>query len=186
MLLTPAQIKPKSETELFFLFFTRGGCASCLRACLGARLLPQSYQYPNLSKGADRAGGQLRGDKECPFSGVTKSGRVWRKVPESGARSVTPSLWLGQGNHPAWLTTALESRNLASYMVPEGRPSAVPMLVTAFWTHLFLHFRMYQCMVAIVSLFRPNLPVFIGLRKTCCMETMNWSRLSVSSLCSCT
>ena len=25
--------------------------------------------------------------KECPFSGVTKSGRVWRKVPESEARS---------------------------------------------------------------------------------------------------
>ena len=48
----------------------------------------QSYQYPNLSEGADRVGGQLRGDKECPFSGVTKSGRVWRKVPESGAQSV--------------------------------------------------------------------------------------------------
>ena len=31
---------------------------------------------------------QLRGDKECPFSGITKSGRVWRKVPENGARSV--------------------------------------------------------------------------------------------------
>ena len=45
-------------------------------------------QYPNLSEGADRVGGQLRRDKECPFSGVTKSGRVWRKVPESGARSV--------------------------------------------------------------------------------------------------
>ena len=74
------------ETELFF--FTRGGCASCLRACLGARLLPQFYQYLNLSEGADRVGGQLRGHKECPFSGVTKSGRVWRKVPESGARSV--------------------------------------------------------------------------------------------------
>ena len=29
------------------LSFTRGGCVSCLRACLGARLLPQSYQYPN-------------------------------------------------------------------------------------------------------------------------------------------
>ena len=26
--------------------------------------------------------------KECPFSGVTKSGRVWRKVPESDSRSV--------------------------------------------------------------------------------------------------
>ena len=30
----------------------------------------------------------MSGDKECPFSGVTKSGRVWRKVPESDARSV--------------------------------------------------------------------------------------------------
>ena len=29
------------KTELFF--FTRGGCISCLRGCLGARLLPQSY-----------------------------------------------------------------------------------------------------------------------------------------------
>ena len=55
---------------------------------LGARLFPQSYQYPNLSEGADRVGGQLRGDKECPFSGVTKCGRVWRKVPESDAGSV--------------------------------------------------------------------------------------------------
>ena len=26
--------------------------------------------------------------KECPFNGVTKSGRVWRKVPEGDARSV--------------------------------------------------------------------------------------------------
>ena len=47
----------------------------------------------NLSEDADRVGGQLRGDKECPFSGVTKSGGVWRKVPESNARSV-----------PVWLT----------------------------------------------------------------------------------
>ena len=55
---------------------------------MGARLLPQSYRYRNLSEGADRVGGQLRGDKEYPFRGVTKSGRVWRKVPESDARSV--------------------------------------------------------------------------------------------------
>ena len=47
------------------------GCVSCLRGCLGARLLPQSYQYPKLSEDADRVGGQLRGGKECPFSGVT-------------------------------------------------------------------------------------------------------------------
>ena len=58
-------------------------------------------------KGADRVGGQLHGDKECPFSGVTKSGRVWSKVPESGAWSVPPILppppppalgnWVGVG-----------------------------------------------------------------------------------------
>ena len=35
------------ETELSFS--TRGGCVSRLRGCLGVRLLPQSYQYPNLS-----------------------------------------------------------------------------------------------------------------------------------------
>ena len=95
MLLTPAQIEPKSfesGQNSFFLFFTRGGCISCLRGCLGARLLPQSYHYPNLSEGADRVGGQMRGDKECPFSGVTKSGRVWRKVPESDAVSVGKGL----------------------------------------------------------------------------------------------
>ena len=74
------------------LFFTRGGRVSYLRACLGVRLLSQSYQYPNLSESVECVGGQLRGDKECPFSGVTKSGRVWRKVPESGARSVHAAL----------------------------------------------------------------------------------------------
>ena len=88
MLLTPAHIKPKSfeSRRNSFLFFTRGGCVSCLRACLDARLLLQSYPNPNsrhwfttsflegarkrcsecdpnLSEGADRVGGQLRGDK---------------------------------------------------------------------------------------------------------------------------
>ena len=33
-------------------------------------------------------GGQLRGDEECPFNGVTSSSRVRWKVPESDARSV--------------------------------------------------------------------------------------------------
>ena len=31
---------------------------------------------PNLSEGADSVGGQLLGDKECLFRGVTNSGRV--------------------------------------------------------------------------------------------------------------
>ena len=34
---------------------------------------------PNLSEGADCVGGQVRGDNEGPFSGVTSSGRVWRR-----------------------------------------------------------------------------------------------------------
>ena len=63
-----------------------------LRACFGARLLLQSYWYPSLSEGANRVAGQLRGDKECSFSGVTKSGRVWRRVPESDVRSVNDSI----------------------------------------------------------------------------------------------
>ena len=57
MLLPPAQIKPESFESRRNFFLTRGGCVSCLRACLGARLFPQSYQYPNLSEGADRVGG---------------------------------------------------------------------------------------------------------------------------------
>ena len=28
-------------------------------------------------------GGQLHEDKECPFSGITSSGRVWRKCREA-------------------------------------------------------------------------------------------------------
>ena len=88
------------------LSFTRGGCLSCLCACFGARLLLQSYQYPNLSEGADSVGGQLHGDKECPFSGVTSSGRVCRKVPKSDARSVChclcglPAAVLRRGQRP--------------------------------------------------------------------------------------
>ena len=50
-------------------------------------LLPRSFQYPNLSETVDSVSGQTLGNKECPFSGVTSSGRAWRKVPESDARS---------------------------------------------------------------------------------------------------
>ena len=98
MLLTPAEIKRKSFESRRNSSFARGGCASSLRACLGARLLLQSCQYPNLSEGADRVGGQLRGVKECPFSGVTKSGRGWRKLPESDARSVQATVTLLRRN----------------------------------------------------------------------------------------
>ena len=59
--------------------------------------------------GADRVAGQLRGDKEYPFSGVTKSGRVWRKVPESGARSVMPVLSIAVASSRTKTTLSLTS-----------------------------------------------------------------------------
>ena len=37
---------------------------------------------PNMSGGANSVGGQLRGDKECPFSGVSNFSKVWRKVDD--------------------------------------------------------------------------------------------------------
>ena len=91
MLLTPAQIKPKSFESRRPLFILPGVNAS--HVYVRARALGCFHnQCGNLSEGADHVGGQLHGDKECPFSGVTKSGRVWRKVPESGARSVARSV----------------------------------------------------------------------------------------------
>ena len=65
---------------------------------------------PNPFKGCWRVSGQLRGDKECPFSGVTQSGRVRRKVPESDARSVPPMLTPAECSKPTadsnWKLTA--------------------------------------------------------------------------------
>ena len=91
MLLTPAQIKSKSfESRRNSFFLLRVDAPHVhVRAWVLGCFYMQSYQYPNLSEGADRVGGQLCADKECPFSGVTKSGRVWRKVPESDARSMS-------------------------------------------------------------------------------------------------
>ena len=47
-----------------------------------------SHINTKLSEVADCVGGQLRGDKVCPFSGVTSFGRVGRTVPESDAGSL--------------------------------------------------------------------------------------------------
>ena len=50
-------------------------------------MLPQSHEYPNLMVLIESVDSCAE-IKECPFCGVTSSGRVWRKVPESDARSV--------------------------------------------------------------------------------------------------
>ena len=78
------------ETELFLLprvdashVYVHVWALGCFYSIISTR---------TFRKDADRVGGQLHGDKECPFSGVTKSGRVWRKVSESDARSVRQQL----------------------------------------------------------------------------------------------
>ena len=75
---TQNQDRLNRDGTLFFFFFLPGVDAShvYVRAWALGCFYSLNYQYPNLSEGADRAGGQLRGDKDCPFSGVTKSGRV--------------------------------------------------------------------------------------------------------------
>ena len=61
-------------------------------------LLPQS-QCPNLSESADNVGGPMRRDKECPFSGVTNYGRVWRK--DAGKRGLECGVMADEGAIPA-------------------------------------------------------------------------------------
>ena len=133
MLLTPAQMKPKSFESrrnsffslslslffFFFFFFTRVDAShvNVLAWVLGCFQTPSTVlrhpswrKVPESDSGsvgrfhslistqtfrmcADCVGGQPRGDKECPgFSGITKSGRVWRKVPESDAWSVIQTI----------------------------------------------------------------------------------------------
>ena len=75
MFLTPAQIKPQSF-ESKRNSFLPGVDAPHVYMRAWALGCFQSYQYLNLSEGADHVGGQLHRDNECPFSGVTKSGRA--------------------------------------------------------------------------------------------------------------
>ena len=80
------------ETELFFLpgvdashVYVRALALGCFYSHMSTRTFRRALTAS--------LHGQLRGNKENPFSGVTKSGRVWRKVPEGGAWSVVPRLW---------------------------------------------------------------------------------------------
>ena len=78
----PLQWSDQFETELVFY----PGRTRLMLQPVSTLYHFQSCQYPNLWEDADSVGGQLRGAEECPFSGVTSSSRVWRKVPESDAQ----------------------------------------------------------------------------------------------------
>ena len=75
------------ERDFFLKTWSR--CVSCLCGCLAlccfhSLISTQTFRRAHVS-------GQLRGDKECPFSGVT-TGRVWRKVPEIDPRECVAPL----------------------------------------------------------------------------------------------
>ena len=87
MLLTPAQIKPKSfesrrNSSVFFFLFLPGVDAShvYVRAwalgCFHSLISTETFRMALTAS----VHGQLRGDKECPFSGVTM--KFWQSLEE--------------------------------------------------------------------------------------------------------
>ena len=105
MLLTPAQIKPKSfESRRIFYLFLPGVDAShvYVRAwALGCfHSLTQTFRRA-LTASVDSC---VEIQIECPFGGVTKSGRVWRKVPEKRCWECDKAVQLSQGwtGEPVW------------------------------------------------------------------------------------
>ena len=77
------------QHSFFFFFLPRVDVPHVYVHALTLGCFHSLISTPNLlGGGADSVGGQLHGSKECLFSGVTKSARVWRKVPEGDAWSV--------------------------------------------------------------------------------------------------
>ena len=94
---------------------------SCLGAHFSAMQLPQSYWYSKLSEDAGSVGEQLRRHKEWPISGVTNSGRVWRKVTERDTRTVCQSDSQCYMLHltSIWVVKTVLKRKGATVTVPE-------------------------------------------------------------------
>ena len=115
--------------------FTRGGCASCLCECLGARLLPQSYQYSNLTASVD----SCAEIKSAPSA-------AWLNLAEFGGRcrkamlGVCPYRWLA--SQKIWSVEGLEALTCghkAKGMIPsiflekdERGPSSIRWILELF------------------------------------------------------
>ena len=107
-MLSPAQIKPKlfeSRQNLFSFLFLPGADALHSMCVLTLRCFhsQKSSYYPNLWEGADSVGGQMRGDQECPFSGV-----LTRHFLQSGGRLPETKAW--SGRYRIILQTALRQQ----------------------------------------------------------------------------
>ena len=110
---TPAQIKLQSFESIRNLFSFPGVDAS--RVYVRAWALGCFYSHISTRTFRRALTASVRDScaeiKECPFSGVTKSGRVWRKLPESDARTVTASLYrYTGGSRQVMASRLLDSR----------------------------------------------------------------------------
>ena len=79
--------------SFFFFFFCPGWMRLMFTWVLG--LLPQFYQYPNFWRALTapvNSCAEIKSASSGQASGLTKHHRVWRKMPESDARSVTPTV----------------------------------------------------------------------------------------------
>ena len=132
-------------------------------------MLPQSCWYPDHSEDADSVGGQPRGEEGCPFSGVTSSGRIWRKVPESDARSVDKTLNFLQ--EPLWPGLCRHRVSIVQPQIHQTCRSSRPchQLSLSYSIYILKHFlEMYvnvvfviRCLYSAVSLILVNEQCFI-------------------------
>ena len=89
---------------------------------MGARLLLQSYEYPNLSEGADRVGGQLRGDKECPS--LKWRSQIWQSLEEGAGKQCSECV---RRTYPVNLTVLLYKPESST---PKNNYGALPGVET--------------------------------------------------------
>ena len=98
MLLTPAQIKPKSfesrQNSFSYLGWMRLVFTCVLWRQVASTVIFSTGTFRRVQTASLDSCVEI---KECPFSGITKSGRIWRKVPESDARSVHATISITTG-----------------------------------------------------------------------------------------
>ena len=121
MLLTSAQIKPKSfesrrnlSSFLFYPGRTRLKFTRVLGCCVASTVL--ILEYPNLSEGAESIGGQRRGDKDrMPLQWLNQ---CWQSLEEGAGKRCSEC---GKGpNSKHWFTTSFLQP--LPYLVTPQRP----------------------------------------------------------------
>ena len=108
---------------------------------------------------------------ECPFSGVTKSGRIWRKVPENGAQSVTHT---HTGAHIRNTTTT--THTLLTQPTYTHTPLLSPTRHTR--TSLDLSTSLSPDQIATLVKKTKNFPTRTPIPSLLCVSRMKWSPLT--------